>query len=107
MGQLGRSGENKDVLNSLLSSQLDFLHTRHGPIIEKDSGFNSSNAGLFHLMTVFLKAEFVSEVQGVVRAMIQSDERAAQCSAVEVVAGILRAYDTFSAEEVLLSLIIS
>ena len=100
MGQLGRNGENKDVLNYLLSSNRDYSHTRHGPVIDIDSGFNSENAAFFYGLASFFKQRLIKRVLPQILEMIKSDERAAQCTAVEVIAGVLRAFKFFEAAEV-------
>jgi hypothetical protein len=101
MGQLGRDGENKDVLNSLLSSNKDFNEIRRGPIVDKDSGFSSANATFFYRLSVLLKERFIGAISSTVTTMIRSDERTKLCSAVEIIAGVLRSLKDLTAPEVL------
>jgi len=68
-------------------------------MIEKDSGFNASNAGLFYEFATVLRDGFVSKSVPLLLTMIQNDERATQCTSFELLGGIVKALNHFSAQQ--------
>lgn len=88
------------MFDSFLSSNGDFFTSRRGVVIEKNSGFNSKNASFFYRIAISAKMGFISLMKEKVLTLLKNDDRATQCTAFEILAGVMRAQKYMNAEEV-------